>query len=418
MILSALQANYLTGMTAFCAAAQPLDDLLQGLQSSSPVQRYLAARSLSEIISGDWELGPVQFGVSQYITDIVEGYGQGYGQGYGRINPPYRYEAIQRAAPAMQGLISEEDLAIQRYRQLTASLPRVVPPFFAADFPFVVESKQQSELLRFVSTHPAGAPIQEIEFLVGRESQNLSDRDFRAITRRLWGRAVSLSLIHTVFQIGIEGYQTGHLQMIICGLGILFKGTITTDAGQPVGSFKRVIPNRPDQGSPWIARGEGFNLRSDDKQDVLRGSHDGKGIARWSRLRLIGFLYSLGVDRLDLRANGVGRYAWPRMGLDFSDAEIREIVLVCFAEYLRSKDILLSLEQERHLFAIRRAWDLTDFEVDGRRLGKEFLLDPNLRDQEFDLRFHLANNYEGWLYLLKPLMDRVQVHGAHKIPIQ
>jgi hypothetical protein len=190
----------------------------------------------------------------------------------------------------------------------------------------------------------------------------------------------------------------GALNIIIEPDKLLILGIIQTTQGANIGYSKYMIPKRDQTKGPWRAEFYEFNIPASDSNVT----HQGQGIGRRFNQKFLALLNYLGLEGLDLEAVEIGRDAWPRMGFDFAYDRRRELMLIGFAEYLREKNISLEPEDEQRLFSIQHAWELADFNVEGVPLGKEFLLDPDLSEQSYELRFDLSDDYPGWQQLLIP----------------
>jgi hypothetical protein len=116
----------------------------------------------------------------------------------------------------------------------------------------------------------------------------------------------------------------------------------------------------------------------------------------------------LGLDRIELEAGKVGRWAWMRCGFDFMDQHERDKVVACAGKFASR------LRREVDLTTIRHSWDFLDLvdpidpsEIKGAggpsiapsdqpiALGKALLLGPNLNENSWFGRLNLDRESEG-----------------------
>lgn len=382
-----------------------LTNLIQGLHGPSLLQQYFAASTLREIVATEAEFGPVLSSLDRRLEGLVSG--RRYGTRV-ELN-----DAIQKAFPALQTLVQGDDPRLQHYRDITAIQPRLGPPLFANTSPLQVDSERDRDLSGVIAPlrenllrqntyqHPKERPIQKILLRIDGRKVALDEQTLQEQTRRLFGKGISLDVIHAVFQIDVLGYQTSRLDIAIDQDRIAFRGEISTEDSSFIGSFSRMIVRKNSGDNCWKAYGRKFHLGHDKINDQANTKHQ-QGVGRRSTQRFLSLLQYLGVNYYQFAVDEIGRYAWPRLGYDFADRVTRETVLINLFEYLRDHRIHVTLEQIEKICAIQHSWELANLEIEGQRLGKDFLLDLDLHDQRFQVRFDLTDTYPGWQQLLIP----------------
>lgn len=207
-------------------------------------------------------------------------------------------------------------------------------------------------------------------------------------------REVSLGFAADLEQ-NVKGFRLEKLILSRClGSAVSIFGAIASSTGEVAGKFEMVLPQAPLPGQVWLAEGDGTAIFGDNRR---------RGVGRFLYASILGFLYRLGVDAFDMRANQDGRYVWPHLGFDFQKSGDREAAKTGLRDYLIRNGIHLSEEKERELARVRHAWEISDFRTEeGIEAGKEFLFEESrLKNDVLLLRFRLQPDYPGWRLLLK-----------------
>lgn len=116
----------------------------------------------------------------------------------------------------------------------------------------------------------------------------------------------------------------------------------------------------------------------------LRPEAQGKGIGEaFSRESLRSYA-KMGVDRVDVHAVDIGRYTWARFGYSWPEAE-GKVWAGRLESFLEGK---VSKQQAKVLSSLAHegAHAVATLEVDGQKLGKDFLLDKDTPDWHGSLR--------------------------------
>jgi SPP1 gp7 family putative phage head morphogenesis protein len=147
---------------------------------------------------------------------------------------------------------------------------------------------------------------------------------------------------------------------------VAIETVLAEPGGRRLGTMGRTI--RREQSGQLVARHDYLFL-----DDQVQGQGIGREILRE---QFAGY-DAIGVDRVDLQAVEVGRYTWARMGYQWDD-ETAAVVAVDFDHYLRGQGIPQSEATPMAEALSRRPADLARLEVNGQRVGKEFLLSGNM----------------------------------------
>jgi GNAT superfamily N-acetyltransferase len=154
---------------------------------------------------------------------------------------------------------------------------------------------------------------------------------------------------------------------------VAIETVLAEPGGRRLGTMGRTI--RREQSGQLVARHDYLFL-----DDQVQGQGIGREILRE---QFAGY-DAIGVDRVDLRAVEVGRYTWARMGYQWDDETAAEVA-VEFDHYLRGQGIPQSEATPMAEALSRRPADLARLEVNGQRVGKEFLLSGNMPDYRASL---------------------------------
>lgn len=102
----------------------------------------------------------------------------------------------------------------------------------------------------------------------------------------------------------------------------------------------------------------------------------------------------MGVDKITLTADSeVGKYAWARMGYDFSDMGQQIGFVDAFYSHLDD----LGIPKKAWPKSIQHSWDIASYEFAGNKIGKNFLLNPpGIFLEEYDAEKSLDLNDEGY----------------------
>jgi GNAT superfamily N-acetyltransferase len=112
----------------------------------------------------------------------------------------------------------------------------------------------------------------------------------------------------------------------------------------------------------------------------LDSGAQGKGIGTALHERSFALYRKMGMAEVNLMANGdVGRYAWALQGFDFADAEGIGAMKDELRAYLKKEYGYFSAAADDKavgaaIDSMRHSWDVARLQVDGAKLGKEFML--------------------------------------------
>lgn len=188
-----------------------------------------------------------------------------------------------------------------------------------------------------------------------------------AALRGLFGRDVAVDDFLNAFRVDVPGYQLKVLLLERHFSQVLITGRLTNERGNDAGAFQRAVGLPPPASGEWRAVTAGYN--SSGGFEV----HTRRGLARGLHQRFLGFLHRLGVDRLYLTADKSGHYVWPHLGFRHREAKETMMLKEIFREYLEICE-LWSPGVEERWDAIGESWDIADFEEEGRKIGRDFLL--------------------------------------------
>jgi GNAT superfamily N-acetyltransferase len=112
------------------------------------------------------------------------------------------------------------------------------------------------------------------------------------------------------------------------------------------------------------------------KHDIfkLHKDYQGQGIGEQVIRSSIRGYQAIGVKRIELSAAYVGRYTWARFGFTWN-AKAAEERVATFQKYLEKKVGLSPQAAKKHSTVAEKAYNLAVFEIDGKPIGKDFLLD-------------------------------------------
>ncbi len=227
---------------------------------------------------------------------------------------------------------------------------------------------------------------------------SLDDPEARSVLEDLFQRNLALDILLAAFTPEVRGYRLSQLVLTPLNIigGVLLYGTLETEQGAPAGEFSRIIPEA-HSGVSWEVSGLGFN----DEHPERFAHHNGRGIGRSLLQGFLSLSYYLGADAMALTAGLSGRYVWPRMGFDFYNHTLTRSTRDRLLEFLQAHGMPLSEDRCQRVNSLRTAWDLSDFNVDGRAVGKEFFLSDVSR---INMSFPLDPAYEVWekLFTNKP----------------
>jgi hypothetical protein len=245
---------------------------------------------------------------------------------------------------------------------------------------------------------PAGASSWPGTLWVGNKIVPRGDfRGLEAGLRRFFNQPISVDDFLNAFQVDVAGYR---LDLLIVepdresGGRVMVTGNLGTDAGERCGAFQRTIAPRPPPGGEWRAVTTGYN--------PVGGfdGHTGRGLARGLHQRFLGFLHRIGLDRMYLTSDKSGNFVWPHLGFRHRDAQETETLKAILRDYLEILD-LWSADVEERWNDVRESWDIADFAVEDRKVGREFLLSLEGRIGQ-NLYFDVGNlNDAGWKRLFR-----------------
>ena len=221
------------------------------------------------------------------------------------------------------------------------------------------------------------------------------------------------------FSIDVPGYVTQRVQLAREGEGgVSILSEITNGDGQLVARLVGHLPAIPEPGEPWIAWGEDLNEQLHHRlqpHEIAR--HMQKGIGRRAMQKVLGLLYHLGVNGLEMRARLQGLAFMPHIGFDFADQQTRERIATAFYRYLLRMEYSLSPQKEEEFSRLRHAWQFVDFQLDdGTHVGREFF-DYYGRVEQGHMRliFWLQPDYTGWRRLFRRQLKHLEEGSAPSV---
>jgi hypothetical protein len=268
---------------------------------------------------------------------------------------------------------SDPDFAA-RWRRLTESAGISPYPLFsmasrrpARDMRGLEPAPVVSSVLRLFETSPGLSSWPDFLNADGRLIAPGNRPALASALRRLFGRDVSADDFLNAFRVDVPGYRMKQLLLDQDLMRVVVTGRLVTENGEDAGAFQRAIALPPPLGGEWRALAAGYNPTAEF------GPHTRRGLARELHQRFLGFLHRLGVDRLYLTSSRSGNYVWPHLGFRHVGAKETAKLKGILREYMEILD-LWSDEAETRWDTIRESWDIADFEVNGRKIGRNFLL--------------------------------------------
>jgi SPP1 gp7 family putative phage head morphogenesis protein len=148
---------------------------------------------------------------------------------------------------------------------------------------------------------------------------------------------------------------------------IEFDGAITSDDGRKIGTFTRKLVL---EDGDFVATHDYYKIE-DSKQ--------GKGTSYRMMKRSIELYDSVGVDRIEVHTEWVGRYTWAIHGFDFADyseVENRREGLANYLEHRLGMDRAEARDAVEHAH-LEHAWDFAEFDI-----GKTVVPDSDVAERE------------------------------------
>lgn len=204
-------------------------------------------------------------------------------------------------------------------------------------------------------------------------SIEVDEHAYGTIDKYLVDQNLTLQDIIDGYTTGRSDYKVGNIEIKQSGdaeSALDIAGLIFDAKGNTIGDFNRTI----DFESKSVEHGA---------FDVLK-THQGKGIATDLNARVFDMYRKIGMKQVTTyadgdRVTGVGRYAWAIQGFDFtmglrfgqsSPVELNRMRDV-FSKWLENDGYV---EAAKQAMMVNHSWEVASFVVDGRKVGKQFLL--------------------------------------------
>ncbi len=121
--------------------------------------------------------------------------------------------------------------------------------------------------------------------------------------------------------------------------------------------------------------------------DMLRVDKQGEGLGSEINKQSFRQYREIGVSKVTLHAAEIGRYAWARTGFNWDKDHADKNVKPSLTEYLVASGVSPELAERIVKRHAEKAWEVAGLRINGRHIGKEFLLDASSEpwDGEVDM---------------------------------
>lgn len=215
--------------------------------------------------------------------------------------------------------------------------------------------------------------------------------DLLAILSRHFGGDVSENSLRRLFCLDQTDYRIASVGVLQDAGHLRITGEIRHD--QEVGGyFGMIIPPVPESGTPWVAKVEAINVI---KNRTGIGSH--------LLFRVALFLHEMGVHAMEANAMEAAGLFCVFNGFRVGKSLYEEIVAE-FVGHLEEKGIPVSESRLRTHLLDRDSnlAELAAFEIDGHRVGRDFL-NALFHRKYLPVKFELSADKQSWLRLLSNL---------------